>query len=107
MQHLIMASLNETLQRRRFWNVVRRFHRNYMATSERRQIAMYLLHNFCEINKEVINPSYVEADKKFDLEFQPATCTWYSVNNNELNGKKIEMYTSSILISENLSNKYF
>ena len=34
-----MTSLNKTLQRRRFCNVVRRFHRNYMATSERRWIA--------------------------------------------------------------------
>ena len=75
---------------------------NFRATSN-----SDVLHYFCEIKKEVINPSYVEADKKFDLEFQPATCTWYSVNNNELNGKKIEMYTSSTLISENLSNKYF
>ena len=32
---------------------------------------------FCEINKEVINPSYVEAAKKFDLEFQPSTLTGY------------------------------
>ena len=31
-----MTSLNKTLQRRRFCNVVRSFHRNYMATSERR-----------------------------------------------------------------------
>ena len=39
MQHLIMTSLNETLQRRRFWKVVRRFHRNHMTTSEWRWIA--------------------------------------------------------------------
>ena len=39
LQRLIMTSLNETLQRRHFCNVIRRFHRNYMATSERRRIA--------------------------------------------------------------------
>ena len=40
LQRLIMGSVNETLQRRRFSNVVRRFHRNYMAMSERRWIAI-------------------------------------------------------------------
>ena len=35
-----MMSLNKKLQRRRFCHVVRRFHRSYMATSERRWIAM-------------------------------------------------------------------
>ena len=49
----------------------------------------FVLHNFCEINREVINQSYVEAAKKFDLEFQPSTFTGYSVNSNELHGKKI------------------
>ena len=39
LQRLIMKSLNETLLRRRFCNVVRRFHGKYMATSERRWIA--------------------------------------------------------------------
>ena len=39
LQRLIMTSLYETLKRRRFCNVVRRFHRNYMVTSERRWIA--------------------------------------------------------------------
>ena len=34
-----MTSLNETLQRRRFCNVARHFHRNYMVTSEQRWIA--------------------------------------------------------------------
>ena len=43
---------------------------------------------YCETNEKVINPSYVEAAKKFDLEFQPATCTGYAVNNNEVHGKK-------------------
>ena len=32
-----------------------------------------VLHSFCEIIKEVINPSYLETAKKFDLEFLPAT----------------------------------
>ena len=49
----------------------------------------FVLHNFCKINKEVINSSYVEAAKKFDLEFQPSTFTGYSVNNNKLHGNKI------------------
>ena len=49
----------------------------------------FVLHHFCEINNEVINPSYAEAAKKFDLEFQPSTFTGCSVNNNELHGKKI------------------
>ena len=40
LQHLIMTSQNETLQRCRFGNVVWRFHRHYMATSEQRWIAM-------------------------------------------------------------------
>ena len=39
LQRLIITSLHETLQRRRFCNVIRRFHRNYMATSEWRWIA--------------------------------------------------------------------
>ena len=39
LQRLNMTSLNETLQQRRFCNVVRRFHRNNMAISERRWIA--------------------------------------------------------------------
>ena len=34
-----MTSLYETLQRCRFCNVARHFHRNYIATSERRWIA--------------------------------------------------------------------
>ena len=38
LQRLIMTSLYETLQRRSFCNIVRHFHRNYMATSERRWI---------------------------------------------------------------------
>ena len=57
----------------------------------------FVLHNFCEINKEVMNPSYVGVAKKFDLEFQPATFTEYAVNTNELHGKKIR----------NLYAKYF
>ena len=38
LQCLIMTSLNETLQQRHFYDVVRRFRCNYMATSERRWI---------------------------------------------------------------------
>ena len=49
----------------------------------------FVLHNFCEINKEVIKPSYVVAIKKFDLGLQPATFTGYTVNNNELHGKNV------------------
>ena len=49
----------------------------------------FVLHNFYKINKEVINPSFVEAAKKFGFEFQPPTFTGYAVNNNELHGKKI------------------
>ena len=49
----------------------------------------FVLHNFCEINKEVMNPSYVGVAKKFDLEFQPAAFTEYALNTNELHGKKI------------------
>ena len=40
LQHLIMTSSNQTLQRRCFCNVIWCFHGNYMATSERRQIAL-------------------------------------------------------------------
>ena len=39
LQHLIMMSLYKTMQPRRFCNAARRFQGNYMATSERRQIA--------------------------------------------------------------------
>ena len=39
LQRLIMTSLYETWKWRRFCNVAQRFHRNYMATSERRWIA--------------------------------------------------------------------
>ena len=39
LQRLIMTSLYEMLKRWRFCNVTRRFHHNYMATSERRWIA--------------------------------------------------------------------
>ena len=55
----------------------------------------FALHNFCEINKEVIKPRYLEAAKKFDLDFQSATAvnntqiTGSAVNNKELHGKKI------------------
>ena len=38
LQRLIMTSLNVTLQRRRFCNVVWHFHRRYMSTSGRRWI---------------------------------------------------------------------
>ena len=37
LQRLIMTSPNETLQPRRFCNVFRHFHRNYIATSEQRR----------------------------------------------------------------------
>ena len=68
----------------------------------------FVLHNFCEINKEVTNPSYVEAAKKIDLEFQPATFTGYAVNNNEFYGKKIRNVYVKFLISEDhVNNKYF
>ena len=50
---------------------------------------LFVLRNFCEINKEVIKPSYVVAIKKFDLGLQPATFTGYTVNNNELHGKNV------------------
>ena len=36
LQCLLMTSLNKTLQRRRFCNVVQHFHGNYIATSEGR-----------------------------------------------------------------------
>ena len=39
LQRLIMTSFYEMLQQRRFCNVVRRFHRNYMTQPERRWIA--------------------------------------------------------------------
>ena len=39
LQRLNMTSLNKMLQQRRFCDVLRRFHRNYMATSEPRWIA--------------------------------------------------------------------
>ena len=41
LKRLINRRHNETLQWRRFCNVVWRFHRNYMATSARRRIAMF------------------------------------------------------------------
>ena len=41
LKRLIKRRHNETLQWRRFCNVFWRFHRNYMATSARRRIAMF------------------------------------------------------------------
>ena len=38
LQRPIKRRRNETLQQRRFCNVIRHFHCNYMATSERRQM---------------------------------------------------------------------
>ena len=49
----------------------------------------FVLNKFCEINKEVINQSYVEATKKSDLEFQSAIFTGHVFNDNELHGKKM------------------
>ena len=40
LQRLLMTSLYETLKRRRSFNVVGRFDRNYMAMSERRRLAI-------------------------------------------------------------------
>ena len=49
----------------------------------------FILHNFCEIHKEPINPQYVTAAFKHDSEFQPPTHSGYKININEGNGKKI------------------
>ena len=50
----------------------------------------FILHNFCELRKEPINAQLIERAKKYDTEFQPPTGhTGYTVNNNELGGKKV------------------
>lgn len=61
LQRLIMTSLYETLQQRRFLNI-RRFHQNYMATSERKQLVT--VQRRCD---DVV----VSTDRKLRLVFMP------------------------------------
>ena len=51
--------------------------------------ACFILHNFCEINKESINKQRVAEALKYDAEFQPASQGSYHVNNNEGKGKLV------------------
>ena len=51
--------------------------------------ACFLLHNFCELHKELVHQNLVEAAKKYDNEFQPTNKSFrYQTSNNESTGKK-------------------
>ena len=67
----------------------------------------FILHNFCEIHKEPINPQYVTASLKYDSEFQPPTHGGYKINNNEGNSKKRRNIMSSISLKHFLNFKSF
>ena len=47
----------------------------------------FILHNFCETHKELINLQYVTAALKYDSEFQSLTQDGCKISNNEKNGK--------------------
>ena len=50
--------------------------------------ACFILHNYCEINNDVIANSRVEEAQRFYANFQPIPSTCHGVNNNEAGGKK-------------------
>ena len=50
--------------------------------------ACFILHNYCEINNDVIANSRVEEAQRFDANFQPILSTCHGVNINESGGKK-------------------
>ena len=52
----------------------------------------FMIQNFCEIHRELINPQYVTATLKYDSEFQPPTQGRCKINSNERNGKKASIY---------------
>ena len=51
--------------------------------------ACFILHNYCEINNDVIANSRVEEAQRFDANFQPIPSTCHGVNKNEAGGKKM------------------
>ena len=51
--------------------------------------ACFILHNYCEINNDVIANSRVEEAQRFDANFQPIPSTCHGVNNNEAGGKEM------------------
>ena len=51
--------------------------------------ACFVLHNFCEMHKELIHQNDVSNALKNDAQFQPQIRGNYTINNNEGNGKAI------------------
>ena len=49
--------------------------------------ARFVLHNFCEIHKELIHQNDVSNASKSDAQFQQQTRGNYTINNNEENRK--------------------
>ena len=88
LQRLIMTSLHEMLQRRRFCNVVQRFHRNYMAASEQRWIVTSQQHcndvfvSICTTlgNVEMILRIWPFEKKNYKPRFKSNIIFWASKN---------------------------
>lgn len=51
--------------------------------------ACFVLHNFCEINKELLAQEYLDSGMKYEREFQPAVCTSARQQNTEAHSKQI------------------
>ena len=70
----------------------------------------FVLHNFCEINKEVINPSYVEAAKNLILSFsQLLSQDMQLIITNRITWKenKKRIYAKYLISEDHVNNKYF
>ena len=48
-----------------------------------------ILHNFCEIRKDIISSQRVDAARHYDTEFQPKTDNHYRIGVNEAGGKRV------------------
>ena len=52
--------------------------------------ACFVLHNYCELNKELIDEEMVRTSICYDHEFQPHTVPkWYMTNTNRTEGKSV------------------
>ena len=51
--------------------------------------ACFVLHNFCEINKELLPQEYIDSGMKYERQFQPAVCTSTRQQNTEALNKQI------------------
>ena len=62
--------------------------------------ACFVLHNFCEINKELFGQECVDSGMKYERESQPAVCTSARQQNTEALSKQIRNSFVNILTSE-------